>query len=150
MAHPLDLPTQIGPLVVTLVYVGLYYAFQIYGLSVKTRLTREYASRNEKFDRYFSQDREMLAADRVQLNTLEHMGPFLALLWLHAVLVSPLSATVAGAVYVAARMGYPFAMGRKLGRGIPGLILASTVPGYLVLVWLIGGLIWAMAAGKGS
>jgi hypothetical protein len=146
MSYPLDLPTQAGPVAVTLAYVTLYYGFQILVLRVKTRLAKEYAARGEKFDRYFSQDREMLAADRVQLNMLEHMGPFLVLLWTHAVFVSPTSATGAGAVYVAARAMYPLAMGSRVGRSPPAIILASTVPGYLVIAWLAGGLIWALVA----
>lgn len=135
-----------GPLVVTLLYLLLYYAFQIHTLRVKLRLVREYAARGEKFDRYFGQDREMLAADRFQLNTLEHMPPFLVLLWLHAVFVDTTSATVAGAVYLLARACYPLALGARVGRGVRALVLASTVPGYLVLAWLAGGLIWALVA----
>jgi hypothetical protein len=145
--HPLDLPTQSGPLVVTLVYVTLYYAFQLHIARVKIVLAREYAARGEKFDRYFGQDRVMLAADRYQLNMLEHMPPFLALLWLHAVFVGPTSATVAGAVYVAARALYPLMMGSRLGRGLRWSIFVATAPGYLVLAWLAGGLVWALVRG---
>lgn len=149
MAHPLELPTQTGPVVVTVAYVLVYYAFQILVLQTKRRLEAEYTARGEKFDRYFAQDRDMLAADRVQLNMLEHMGPFLVLLWLNAVLVGPLSATVAGGVYVAARVAYPLALGRRLGRSAPALILASTVPGYLVLAWFVGALGWAILVALG-
>ncbi|MFT6233578.1 MAG: hypothetical protein ACJAZO_004099, partial [Myxococcota bacterium] len=53
--------------------------FQIRGLRTKSRLVAGYQSRGEKFDRYFGQDREMLASDRTQLNMLEHMPVFLAL-----------------------------------------------------------------------
>lgn len=146
MSYPLDLPTQAGPIIVTLLCVGLYYAFQINLVRVKSQLTREYAARGEKFDRYFSQDRTMLAADRVQLNLLEHLPPFLVLLWLNAVFVSPTAATVGGGVYVAARALYPFALGSRVGAGPRALILASTVPGYLVLLGFVGGLVWAMVA----
>lgn len=144
----LDLPTQTGPVMVTLAYVGVYYGFQILVLRTKMRLAAEYTARGEKFDRYFGADREMLAADRTQLNVLEHMGPFLVLLWLNAVFVSPMSATVGGGVYVAARLLYPFVMGRKTGRSAPALIMASTVPGYLVLVWFAGALIAALIAAR--
>ena len=135
MNETLDAAYQAGPITVTLIYVGLYYAFQIHGMRVKTRLTAEYRARGEKFDRYFGQDREMLAADRIQLNTLEHMPPFLVLLWLNAVFVGPGGATVAGAIYVAARAFYPIVLGRRLGRGIRAQVLLSTVVGYLVLAW---------------
>jgi hypothetical protein len=141
MEPTLSLTDQTGPVAVTLAYLTLYYAFQVQVLRTRFRLAQAYAVRGEKFDRYFSQDREMLAADRVQLNTLEHMGPFLALLWLHAVFVSPFSATVAGTVYTVARAGYPMAMGTRLGRAVPFRIFVSTVPGYVGLAWLAGGVI---------
>lgn len=144
----LDLATQSGPVAVTLAYVTLYYLFQINVLRVKTAQQKAYEARGEKFDRYFGEDREMLAADRVQLNTLEHMPPFLVLLWLNAVFVSPFSASVAGAIYVAARALYPFLLGGRLGRGAPAIIMASTGFGYAVLVWYAGALIWAMTQGS--
>jgi len=130
-----------GPLLVTVAYVLVYYGTQIHSLRVKNRLSAEYAERGEKFDRYFGQDREMLAADRVQLNMLEHMPPFLVLLWLHAAFVDTTSATVAGAVYVGTRLAYPFALGSRVGRGVRALVMAATMPGYAVIAWLAGGLI---------
>jgi hypothetical protein len=86
----------------------------------------------------------MLAADRVLLNIHEHMTPFLALLWLHAVFVGPVGATVAGAVYVVARAAYPFLMGGRLGRGIPARIVIATGVGYLVLGYLAAALGYAL------
>jgi uncharacterized membrane protein YecN with MAPEG domain len=141
-----DPAAQIGPILVTVVYLVWYYVLQLNVARVKARLHREYRARGEKFDRYFSQDREMLAADRAQLNVIEHMGPFLALLWLNALFVGPGGATVAGAVYVAARIVHPFALGSKLSRDIRPTILLATVPGYLVLVYLMGALLWTALA----
>ena len=138
----LHAPDYAGPIGVTVGYVALYYAFQINILRVKTRLGREAASRGERFDRYFSQDRSLLAADRMQLNTLEHMPVFLALLWLNAAFVSIESATLAGAIYVGARALYPFVMGARLGRGVRALIMLSTVPGYVVIAWFCAALAW--------
>lgn len=140
----LDPAPYAGPIVVTLAYIGLYYLFQVYVLKVKTRLDREYKARNEPFDRYFGQDRQMLAADRVQLNMLEHMPPFLVLLWLNAAFVDPRSATIAGGVYVGARALYPLALGTRLGRGVRAAVLLSTAPGYLVLGWFSGALVWRL------
>ena len=137
-----------GPIAVTLAYVLLYYLFQVNLVRVKAKLEREYAARGEKFDRYFGQDRNMLAADRVQLNMLEHMPPFLVLLWLNAVFVSPAVATWGGAVYVLARAAYPLAMGSRVGRGPRAVILATTVPGYLVLAGFSASLVWAMLGGR--
>ena len=131
-----DAADYLGPLVVTALYTLLYYFFQIRILRVKTRLSAEYQERGEKFDRYFSQDREMLAADRTQLNMLEHMPVFLTLLWVNALLVSAMEATIAGAIYLAARALYPVVMGGRLGRGVRASIGLSTAPGYLVIAWL--------------
>jgi hypothetical protein len=138
---PLPVAPFTGPLLVTVLYFLLYYALVINVARVKGGLDREYRARDEKFDRYFSQDRRMLAADRMHLNMLEQMGPFVVLLWLHAVFVGPLGATVAGGIYVAARALYPLLMGATLGRGIPNLILVSTAPNYLVIVYFAGSLV---------
>jgi uncharacterized membrane protein YecN with MAPEG domain len=134
----------LGPLLITVAYVLLYYVYMVVVvLRTKSRLVREYEARGERFDRYFGNDREMLAADRVQLNMLEHMPPFLVLLWLHAVFVSTTSATAAGALYLVSRLAYPFALGPRVGRGVRALVLTATVPGYIVIAWLAGGLLWA-------
>jgi len=130
-----------GPVLVTVIYVLLYYATQIHILRTKGRLRKAYAERDETFDRYFGQDREMLAADRVQLNMLEHMPVFLVLLWLHAVFVSPFSATVAGGIYTALRGAYPFVLGGRLGRGVKSAIMAVTFPSYGVIAYLAAGLV---------
>ena len=137
-----------GPIVVTVVYTLVYYATQIRGMRTKSRLVREYQSRGEKFDRYFGQDRKMLASDRAQLNMLEHMPVFLALLWLNAAFVGPLGATVAGGIYVAARIAYPILMGQRMGRGIRVSLLAATVPGYLVIGYFSVRLIVAAITGQ--
>ena len=141
--HPLELPTQTGPLLVTLAYLLVYYGIIVNVGRTKIRLAREYAKRGEKFDRYFGEDREMLAADRFQLNQLEHMPPFLVLLWLVAVFVSPVFATVGGSIYVLTRVLYPLMMGSRLGCGVKGSILVATLPSYLVLLSFMGALGWA-------
>jgi len=134
-----------GPLLVTLAYVAVYYLLITNQLRVKRRLRRDYQARGEKFDRYFNTDREMLAADRYVGNMLEHMPPFLALLWLNAVFVGPRGATFAGAAYVGCRAVYPFLMGGRLGRGVPNRILLATVVGYAVLTYLAVRLFVAVA-----
>ncbi len=139
-----DIARYTGPVAVTVCYLLLYYAFMGHVARVKARLDRKYAERDKKFDRYFGEDREMLAADRIQLNTLEQMPPFLALLWLNAVFIGPGSAATAGWIYVISRALYPVLMGRRLGRGIRARQLASTVPGYLVLIYYMGSLVRAL------
>lgn len=127
-------------MLVTVVYLTVYYALQMHLLRTKLRLKSEYRDRGEEFDRYLSQDRRLLAADRCLLNMLEHMPPFLCLLWLHVVFVSPLSATVAGSLYVVTRAAYPFVLGPSMGTGLPGRLLVATYSSYGVLVYLAAAL----------
>src|SRR3954447_5425491 len=121
----------LGPLLVTMAYVVLYYLLVANQLRVKRRLKRDYQARGEAFDRYFNTDREMLAADRYVGNMLEHMPAFLLLLWLNAIFVGPRGATMAGAAYVVCRLLYPFLMGGRLGKAVPTRILFATGVCYL-------------------
>lgn len=137
----------LGPIVITVALIALYYGFMVRIAFLKRALAREYREKGEKFDRYFGQDRRMLAADRAQLNLLEHMPPFLTLLWLNAVFVGATFATTAGAIYLALRLAHPFAMGGRLGRDVRLSILAVTGPSYLVIVFLTLSLLWAATTG---
>lgn len=135
--------TYRAPILVTLAYVAVYYVTIINVLRVKTRLFNEYKARNEKFDRYYNTDRAMLAADRGQLNMLEHMPAFLTLLWLAALSASPTRAAIAGCVYLVTRVAYPFLLGGHLGRNIRPRLLVATFTGYGVLVFLAAESLWA-------
>ena len=128
--------TYAGPLLISLGYILFYYLTIVNVSRVKTRLRREAKERGERFDRYNTPDKRMLAADRVQLNTLEHMPPFLALLWLDATLVNVHHATAAGGVYLASRMLYPFVLGRQIGSDAPRRVMPLTFTGYTVLGFL--------------
>ena len=132
-----------GPLLVTVAYVVVYYLMITYQAVVKARLRRAYKARGESFDRYFGADREMLAADRMVGNMLEHMPAFLVLLWLNAIFVGPRGAALAGAAYVFSRIVYPLLMGRRLGRGVPTRIMFATVIGYAVLAYFVARLVVA-------
>jgi hypothetical protein len=125
-----------GPVWVTLATLTVYYLFIVNIARVRTRLAREYAARGERFDRYFGQDRQILAADRIQLNMLEQMPVFLSLLWLHAFLVSAGEATILGTIWVISRALYPLVLGQRMGRDIPLRILWVTFTGYAMLVTL--------------
>ena len=138
--------TFAGPLLVTVAYVVVYYLLIANQLRVKTRLRRAYRARGESFDRYFNTDREMLAADRYVGNMLEHMPPFLVLLWLNAIFVGPRGASFAGAAYVLSRLLYPFVIGPKLGRSVPSRILFVTVIGYVTIAYLAARLVVVVIA----
>ena len=137
-----DFQTTYAPVVgVTLAYFLVYYAFMGNVLRVKLKVAKACREKNEKFFRYSNQYPELLAADRIQLNMLEHMGPFLALLWMQALLVSVSSAALLGAAYVGIRSTYPLFMGPTLGKNIPMRLLFNTFSGYAILgafvVWQI-------------
>jgi hypothetical protein len=134
----LEIEIYIGPVLVTLVYLGVYYGAMTHQLFVKDRIRREHKERGEKYDRYFNTNREQLAADRMVLNSLEHMGPFLALLWLMALFVSPFWATLGGAVYTLTRAAYPFLVGRRIGRDVQRRVVLATFTGYGVLALFLG------------
>ena len=138
--------TYLGPLLVTVTYVVLYYLMFANQLRVRLRLRRAYRERGETFDRYFGADREMLAADRYVGNMLEHMPPFLILLWLNAIFVGQRGASFAGGAYILSRLLYPLAMGRRLGRGVPSRIMFATVIGYAVIAYFAARLLVVAAA----
>lgn len=135
-------PEQVpaGPILVTIAYFTLYYGLNVHVLRTKRRLRREYRARGEEFDRYYTQDRRMLTADRCLLNMLEHMPPFVCLLWLHVVYVSPFGATVAGSMYVALRAAYPFLLGPSVETRLPRRLLVATYGGYGIQLYLAAAL----------
>ena len=94
--------------VVTLCYITLYYVFMVNVLRVKMKVIRRCKEKGEPFRRYTEHYPDLLAADRIQLNMLEHMPPFLVLLWLQAFVVSAESATLMGWIYLGLRALYPF------------------------------------------
>ena len=133
-----------GVIGVSVATVVLYYGFLIRLMLVKIGLHREYRARGEKFDRYQSRDSRLLAADRAQLNMLEHLPTFLIALWTNAWVVSAEGATLAGIVWLLARVAYPFLIGRGLGRDIPLRVLIATFTGYGAIAYLAGAVIWAL------
>ena len=135
-----------GVVVVTLVYLGLYYAFMMNVLRVKLNVLKRCRERGEKFERYSVQYPDLLAADRIQLNMLEHMPPFLVLLWLQALVVSADSAVVLGWIYVVLRGLYPFFLGGELRSNIPLRLLLNTFSAYGVMGVMVGWITWALVA----
>lgn len=138
-----DIERLRGPLVVTVAYLLLWYAF-LFGLQSRTkyRLKARYAKEGKVFDRYFGQDEEMLAVDRAVANTHEQMVPFLLSLWLFAVFVSPSYATWMGTAYVALRAAYPFLLGRRVSKVQSKRVAFVTFPAYLIVLTMLGGTVW--------
>lgn len=135
--------TYAGPIAVTAAYFGLWY-YLLLGLQrgTKYKLRDEYAARGEEFDRYFGQDKQMLAADRAVINTQEQMVPFLVSLWLHAVFVSISRATALGTVYVVLRGIYPFLLGKELSKTQSKRVFFATGPAYLIVFYLLGATVY--------
>ncbi|MCB9684966.1 MAG: MAPEG family protein [Alphaproteobacteria bacterium] len=135
----MDASPYAGPIAVTTATLLLWYGL-LMGLQSRTkyRLRSEYAARGESFDRYFGQDRRMLAADRAVANTQEQLLPFLVSLWLHAVFVSTTSATALGAVWVLLRAAYPLLLGSELAGTQSKRVFFATGPSYAVVAWLVG------------
>jgi hypothetical protein len=126
-----------GPIIVTLAYFIVYYGFLLNIMRTRFSLHKKYQKEGKKFDRYFNQDRNMLAADRIQLNMLEQMPIFVTLLWLQAFFVSIETATIFGWIYTISRAAYPFLIGNRMGRDIPMKVLVSTMIGYGVIAVFI-------------
>lgn len=140
----MDWQSYSGVIAVSIATVVVYHAFLIRLMVVKIRLHREHAARGEKFDRYQSRDRTLLAADRGQLNMLEHMPTFFVALWANAWVVSADGAAIAGLIWLLARAAYPFLIGRELGRDIPVRVFIATFTGYGVIAYLGGSVAWVL------
>ncbi len=129
---------------VTLAYITLYYAFMANILRVKIRVMKQCKASGEPFFRYTNQYPELLAADRIQLNMLEHMPPFLVLLWLQSLIVSPQSAATLGSIYLLLRATYPLFLGRAIHKNFRLRLLINTFSAYGILlimaVWQVTNL----------
>ena len=143
----LDLSAFTGPILVTAAYFVLWYALLFRQTRTRRRLRAEYESRNQTFDRYFGQDRQMLAVDRAAANTHEQMVPFLCALWLHAAVVSVAVATVLGSLYVGFRTLYPMLLGHEVDKMQPKRVLFATGPAYLLVYYLLGSTVWVALGG---
>lgn len=134
-----DIAALRGPIAVTALYFALWYAL-LFGLQTRTkyRLRREYAARDQVFDRYRSFDPEMLKADRAVQNTHEQMVPFLVSMWMYAIFVSPGVAASLGGAYLALRAIYPFLLGSRIEQMQPRRVAFVTFPCYGIIAWMLG------------
>jgi hypothetical protein len=137
-----------GPLAVTVVYFLLWYSF-LFGLQTRTkyRLKARYEEAGEVFDRYFGQDPEMLAVDRVVANTHEQMGPFLLSLWLFSIFASPTYATWMGVAYLVLRGAYPLLIGSRVSKVQSRRVALVTFPSYAIVFTMFGGAVWSAFIG---
>ena len=128
-----------GPVEVTCLYFCLYYGFIILQVVLKFGVWENDKKKNDKMDKSFlrlkyhvSTHDLVILADRTIGNMLEQMIPFLSSLWLHALFLSPDSASLYGMIYVCTRAYYPvmFRFGMTY-------VFLSTVPNYMCIFALI-------------
>jgi len=84
---------------------------------------------------YNNEDSLALAGDRAVGNVLEQALIFLPLFWMHALFVDPTKSWAIAAIYTASRGIYPVVFLAAFN-GMPGIIALSTLPGYLVTIYL--------------
>lgn len=82
---------------------------------------------------------DLAVAQRVQINTTEHLVLFLPLLWMAASLSSDGYAACVGAVWVLGRIVYAAGYTRSFAGRTPGLLI--NVISYL---FLAGGIVWGL------
>jgi len=139
MKITIDSGDFVGPVAVTVAYFALWYSL-LFGKQSRTkyRLLAKYKEEGKEFDRYTSNDPEMLAADRIVGNTHEQMVPFMVSMWLFAIFVSPFQATVLGGIYVVLRGIYPLLIGSHLSKAQPKRVFFVTGPCYLIIFSMLG------------
>lgn len=134
MQSPFDTYVFSGPVIITCLYfVYWYYLLLVKQRGLKDKLRKIYQTKGEVFDRYFGKNEEMLAVDRVVINTHEQMVPFIVSLWLFSVLVSTSYATIFGALYIALRIVYPTLLGKKVSKVNTKKVCFVTIPCYIII-----------------
>lgn len=68
-------------------------------------------------------------------------------MWMHAVFVSPLTATALGSVYVVLRALYPFLLGDRISKFQAKRVFLVTGPAYLIVAFLLGSTVVAAFVG---
>jgi len=122
------LPT--GPALVTVLTAILMFglAFQVGRARIKHRVMPPQMTGPPEFERTL----------RVQGNTLESSVPFLAVLWVFALTVSQVWATVLGLVWIAARVAYAVGYIRSASGRLPGFMISTLIFLALTLGSLVG------------
>jgi glutathione S-transferase len=117
------------PSLVTLIALLLYLAVCINVGRARTRygIKAPATTGDPGFERAF----------RVQMNMLEHLPLFLAVLWLFALFVDPAWGSAIGAAWIVGRALYAEAYGRDVAKRGPGFLIAMTAE----IVLLVGALV---------
>ena len=133
----------------TLLYLSLYTVFLTFQSFSKFYILAQHKKEAKKkglkvsyraIKYYNSKDVLALAGDRTLGNFLEQAILFLPLLWMHAVLVDETQSWMICVIYTLFRMIYPIAF---MKGGF--FVLVSTVPGYLVLIYLFSQVLTKVA-----
>jgi len=123
-------------MMVTCVYFGMWYMFLGNQVGIK-------------FDADLDPEMKTKAsflADRVVINTLEQMIPFLTLMWGHALFVNPETARLQGWVYVVTR--YLYAPLYGMYGMFTVAIEVATQPNYVVIFYYWVALVYKCASGN--
>ena len=136
MVDSMPMASDLKPVItVTVAYVVLYYIFLYLQSGSKFYLYFKALSKDPKasYAKVKYGNTELLArtTDRTAGNMIEQSIPFLISLWLCAIFDSPDYAAKLGWFWLAFRAIYPIAFYNGFW------VLASTVPGYMLIVMLL-------------
>uniref|UniRef100_A0A7S2MNJ2 Uncharacterized protein n=1 Tax=Helicotheca tamesis TaxID=374047 RepID=A0A7S2MNJ2_9STRA len=130
----------------TLLYLSLYFfffvPFQSFSKFYLLKKKRDKAKANAKDGKpekiplatvkyYNNRDPLALKGDRTSGNFIEFAILFLPLLWIHALFVDASESLMICVVYTASRAIYPLVFGKG------ALLLCSTLPGYVIYMYLM-------------
>ena len=139
MAVPTEMTVREGARV-TVAYLMVFLLNIIFQVYAKTAAIREGKKMDKKgFNRYSSENKTLLAADRV-VGNFNEWGPFfLSLFWINLYFNGVAKVVPAGYAYVLFRIGYLIlaANGGITRYGPRQTILLATIPMYIVLLYLL-------------
>jgi len=129
---------------VTVLYMLMYISFMILQLNTRdaavarAKVAGKTLPEGKPFASYVADDEGARMGERVFLNTLEQMGPFLISLWMCAAFVSCELATVLGSVAIVARCLMPLLWSMGPGGAWNIKVELSTQPYYICVTAMLG------------
>jgi len=125
-------------LIVTGAYVLMYYVFLVIQVVSRGKVQKK----NEEYPlmlgdvkvNNINEHPDVLRGERTFLNTLEQMPAFLITFWCFTVFVQAYVGALIGLIYVVFRAIYPVLYP-------PPKVLASTIPGYLIILFFMVNII---------